>query len=182
MQISKRSVLLLGLILLVACSPVSSPTDSPLEAIKEFSVLAGFRESDLSFVETTTMGNSPNGNLLVDLYQDEEGRRFYIEPITNTVVEMDARTLLPSHGESPEGTQMEAAELEQRAVSFIHAALPQFSSLQGDLTCEMGNKGANYFFDWRMKTTEVNFMPPFIQVAMTTSGDMFGYINTVTLP
>jgi hypothetical protein len=95
---------------------------------------------------------------------------------------MDARNLLPSPGESPEGTQKEAAELEQKAVSFIRAALPEFSSLQGDLTYEMGNKGANYFFDWRLKTTEVNFRPPFIQVAITTSGDMFGYINTATLP
>lgn len=86
-----------GLVLplvLFDCSGNSPAPDSAIEALGRIRSLAGFPYSQLTYVETTIMVNSPNGDLQVDLYQDEEGRKFFIEPSSNTVVEIDARNLL----------------------------------------------------------------------------------------
>src|SRR3990172_5525549 len=83
---------------LFACSSAGPRANSPLEAIEQIRELAGFPSSTLRYVETTTMINSPNGDLRVDLYQDEEGRKFFVDPTTYTVVEIDARNVMDASG------------------------------------------------------------------------------------
>jgi len=130
------------------------------------------------------MINSPHGDLKVECYQDEEGRKFYVEPATNLVVEMDARDLLGvGHSGGELGDQvLPQAELEDRAEEFVRAVIPEFSSLQDDLEYEVGGKVDNFFFTWRLTTNQVYFMPPFIQVGMTNRGEMFAYYNTISIP
>jgi hypothetical protein len=184
MKISAKSKVFLALsLLLCACSSARPAANSPLEAIEQIRILAGFPKSTVSFVETTTMINSPNGDLQVDLYQDEEGRKFFVDPGTNTVVEIDARDLMIAmHSPTqPTAVTMTSTELERRAKAFMHAAIPNFSSLEGSLTYEAGAKVNTFFFTWRAANPENSFMPPFIQVAMTGNGDIFGFINTVTI-
>ena len=187
MQRFKRSIILTCVLpsltlFLFACSSASPAFTSPQEAIENIQNLAGFPESTLSYIETTHMANSPNGDLQIDLYQDQEGRKYYVEPSTNTVVEIDARNLLDSPADAQPGPAYDQTELVRKANEFVRAAIPEFSSLQADLSYEMGNKGDNYFFDWRMPITQGSFMPPFIQVGITTHGDIFAFYNTVTLP
>ncbi len=109
------AILILIAVSIMSCSqPASSPA-SPQEAIDIARPAAGFPQSDLTDMGTTTMSNSPQGDLPVEQYQDGEGRIFYVEPETNTVVEIDARALLEdTHGESL-GQPLSEAELSARA-------------------------------------------------------------------
>lgn len=178
----QSKIFLVSVLFLFACSGVMPQANSPFEAIEQIQTLAGFPKSDVNYIGTTTMGNSPDGHLEVDLYQDEAGRKFFVDPNANIVVEIDARDLLPVH--SPAATNAVAistAELEKRAGAFVRSAVPNFSSLESDLSYEAGAKGDNFFFTWRMSGTQIYFMPPFIQVAMTSSGDIFAFINTISV-
>ena len=165
-----------------ACS--NPAANSPIEAIRWIQELAGFPTTNLTYIETTVMINSPHGDLQVDLYQDAEGRKFYVEPTTNIVVEIDARDLLGgSHSAGENSDQVLAnAELESRADEFVRAAVPAFSSLQNDLIYEADGKGDNFFFTWRQATDEIYFMPPFVQVGLTDIGDLFAFYNTTKMP
>ncbi len=169
----------LGL-LLCACSTTPSGISSPLETIDKVRALAGYPQSDVVFVETTTMINSPNGDLKVDLYEDEDGRKFFIEPGTSTLVEIDARNLLEgNHSETAStGAALSQPELAERAEQFVRSAVPEFTAAQSDLIYEAGAKGDMFFFTWRSDVKNV-FMPPFIQVGITSNGDLFAFYNTI---
>ena len=170
------------ILLLCACSSINPATNSPLEAIDQIRVLAGFPASTLSFVETTNMTNSPTGQLPVDLYQDETGRNFFVDPTSNTVVEIDARdSLLYDVNRSP-GPELTKEELEKKAEEFVRSAVPGFASIEDSLSYEAGQKGDNFFFTWRVLGNPENlFMSPFIQLGLTSSGDLFAFYNTVTI-
>lgn len=183
MRLFKQFKLLLALIfLLAACSTASPATNSPLDAIENIRKLAGFPESDLIYMETTKMINSPSGDLQVDVYQDEEGRIYSVDPNSKMLVEIDARNLLGNPESGQPGNLISQTELERQAEEFVRSAIPEFSALQSELNYEMGGKGDYFFFTWRMANTEQYFMPPFIQLALTTNGDLFAFYNTVTLP
>lgn len=178
-----QSKVLLMLAFLLACSGVKPQASSALEAIEQIRMLAGFPKSTVIYVGTTTMANSPAGHLEVELYQDESGRKFFLDPSINTVVEIDARDLFVAM-RSPNATEaltLSAAELEKRAGEFVRSAVPNFSSLESDLSYEAGAKGNNLFFTWRALGTQIYFNPPFVQVALTSSGDIFAFINTLTV-
>jgi hypothetical protein len=184
MNISAKPKAFIALaLLLAACSSANSLAKSPLGAIEQIRTLAGFPKSTVSFVETTTMINSPNGDLQVDLYQDEEGRKFFVDPSTNTVVEIDARDLMPNthSGIVPVGVAISQAELEKRAEVFVRLAVPNFPSLENSLSYEAGEKGDLSFFTWRVSTTQTYFMPPFVQVGLTSNGDIFAFYNTLAV-
>ena len=127
------------------------------------------------------MVNSPTGDLQVDLYQDEEGRKFFVDPTTYIVVEMDARDLLVYSAGAPNSLLLSKAELERKAEEFVRAAIPEFSSVENSLSYEAGEKVDVYFFTWRVANTKNFFMPPFIQVGLTSSGDLFAFYNTLTI-
>lgn len=172
-------VLVTALPLLISCT---SPTaSSPLEAVQRIANLAGYSPSELTYIETTTMINSPHGNLKVDLYQDEQGRKFYFDPNTNTVVEIDGRDLLGRTHSASEVSSFSLAELASRAEDFVKAAVPEFLSQRDSLDYEASQKGDLFFFDWRMSPDPSFFMPPFIQVGLTNTGEMFAYYDTLYL-
>lgn len=182
MRVSNSSAFLLATILFItACSvPQPSPA-SPEEAINEFQAAAGFQQTDLTFVESSTMGNSPRGNLPVNLYQDPDGRKYFVDPSSNTLVEMDARTLLGTHA-NDQSEMLDQAALETRAEALVRSVIPEFSALQNELTFEAGGKVDNYFFSWKLPIEPGATMPPFIQVAYTAQGELFAFYNTVALP
>jgi hypothetical protein len=166
--------------IVASCSSPNSQAGSPIEAIEQIRALAGFTESELTFIETTEMANSPHGDLKVDLYQDEEGRKFYVEPGARIVVEIDARNLMGIRSANMGSTS--SAQLEEEARKLILAAVPEFSSFENSLQCETGEKVDAFFYDCREPIDQGAFMPRFIQVGFTTDGEMFGYINQLLSP
>lgn len=161
-------------ILLVACSQAPR---TPLESVDKFRELAAIEPSAVTFLESTTMGNSPRGDLKVDLYVDGEGRKYFIEPLTNTLVEFDGRALLEGHSDPI----TDAASLERKAKDFVYATIPGFSALEDALAYEAAGKVGTFFVSWRGEIAEGASMPPFIQVALTSDGTLFAFYNTVIL-
>ncbi len=133
-------------------------------------------ELPLEFVEMTTMLNSPDGSLPVALYQDSQGRRFLVEPLTAKVVEIDARALLTSG--TLGATELSQAELKAKAEKLVEASGADLASLYREFRYEESVK-ALHFFDWRHVGAVKWFNPPFVQVGLHVSGELIAYYNTL---
>jgi hypothetical protein len=157
--------------------PEGDAQASQIGAIDALRALFDLPQLPLEFVEITTMINSPYGDLAVALYQDAEGRKYSIVPGKNQVVEIDARAVLASI--SPAASSLSQDELRLKAEAFVQAAIPDFESRRPGLAYEAGAKGDNYFFDWRAVTSSGATMPPFVQIGLHKSGELFAYYNTL---
>ncbi len=89
-------VLILSTSVLVGCATAPSESNPSIEAIQDIRSKLGLPDLPVEFVEPTSMVNSPHGNLSVALYTDSAGRKYYVEPETQQVVEIDARAILAS--------------------------------------------------------------------------------------
>jgi hypothetical protein len=148
-------------------------------AIKNFRLALGLPDLPLESKGMEHMINSTSGDLPVALYVDREGREFFVEPQTDTVVEMDARDLLASIPVS--APAIPEAQARDRVKQMLTVAIPNFTSLSQNLTYEEGGKVDNYFFNWYGNMSAGDFNRPFIQVGMYKSGFIFAYYNTVSL-
>ena len=165
----------------ISTATLIPPTVSPqINAIQQIRSDLELPELPLSFVEKTGMINSPSGGLDVVVYQDSEGRKYSVNPETNQVVEMDARILLPKHGDViTQAFSMEV--LKSRTMKYITAAVPDFDNLQSSWQYEEGGKGDVYFFTWYGKMTSGSMNRPFIQFGFHKNGLLFAYYNTLSL-
>ncbi len=181
--IAKSIAMILGTILVTACASQTIVTTQPAEnpqliAINNFRVVLGLPNLPLGSKGTEYMSNAPTSGLSVAIYVDSAGRRFSVEPNSNTVVEMDARDLLSS---IPANAPVISANvLKARALRIANTVSPGFDSLLPSLNDNSGNKGDNYFFDWRKPISPNQMMPPFIQIGIHKSGLIFAYYNTLS--
>lgn len=160
------------------CSQDQETANLQVEAIDAIRIRLELPALPLVLIGMTSMANSPSGNLEVACYQDTGGRKYYIEPISNQVVEIDARSVLPY---VPMETSIMPAEILAKANRYIRATIPGFDLLQAEWTYEQGSKADNYFFAWIGKMEPGFFNPPFAQIAIHKSGILFAYINTLLL-
>jgi hypothetical protein len=157
--------------------PEQKAQASQIEAIDAIRTLFDLPQLPLEFVEMTTMINSPNGDLAVALYQDAEGRKYSVAPGSDQVIEIDARAVLAAI--SPQAPSLSQEALKTKAEAFVRAAIPDFESRRAGLAYEAGVKGDNYFFDWRAPSSSGAVMPPFVQIGLHKSGELFAYYNTL---
>ena len=171
--------------LLVAGCTLTRPTpdhataNPPSRAIDEIRVPLGLPELPLEFVEITGMANSPDGDLQVALYKDVEGRKYSVEPQTNQVVEIDARSVLSSI--PPERRPLAQADLSSIAKRRVETTTPDFDARAPSLVYEEGSKGDHYFFTWTDGTQAAAHMRPFAQIGLHVTGELFAYYNTLSL-
>ena len=92
-----------------------------------------------------TMINSPSGDLPVAIYVDSKGRKYSVDPRTNTVVEIDARDLLTSIPANAPSVSQD--ELKTKALGIARATTSDFDFLLPSLIDNSGSKGDYYFFD-----------------------------------
>ena len=195
----QREVAAVGLLLAItlgACAPATPPTETGAnsgptpqgvyqgygtdqEAIAGFRQLADIPDVLLESVGTDNMVNSPHGDLAVSVFQDQDGRRFLVEPTNHILVEFDGRSSIAVGGDV--NNPLSDTELSDRALQIARASVPKFDSLSETLQYSAGNKGGLRFFDWRSQGSPDWLMPPFLQVGMLESGEVFAFINTVTL-
>jgi hypothetical protein len=166
--------------------PISTATLIPLTISPQISAIEKIRtdlelpELPLDFVEKTGMINSPSGSVDVVIYQDSDGRKYSVNAETNQVVEIDARILLPKHGDAiPQTYSMEV--LKSRAMKYIKATIPDFENLQSSWQYEEGGKGDVYFFTWYGSMTSGSMNRPFAQIGFHKNGLLFAYYNTLFL-
>ena len=153
------------------------PTD--FEAIDRFRQVADLPDLALEATGTELMANSPHGGLTVTVYGDEQGRRYLIDSEGHTVVEFDGRAAMGL----AEGTDtaLSDSQLSDKALRMARAGVPDFDLLSHNLNYTAHVKEGHYFFDWRYAASPEYLMPPFVLVGMSASGEVFSYINTVTL-
>ena len=155
-----------------------TPGDPLINAVNDIRMNLGMPDLPLQSNGMDKMMNSPNGDLPVAIYVDSEGRKFSVEPQTNTVVEIDARSLLASVPANVPSISQD--ELRAKALNIARITTPNFNYLSHSLMDESGSKGDYYFFDLRMPISPNEMMPPFFQIGFDKSGYIFAYINTLS--
>jgi hypothetical protein len=171
-------IIIIGFLAMTACTPEQASTNPQIGAINTLRTQLELPKLPLEFVEMTTDMNSPIP-LQVAVYQDTAGRKFTINPITNMVVEMDARALLDKI--SPLASVLSEEQLRAKALRLIQAIIPSFESLQTNWVYEEGGKIDNYFFNWYGGMASDASNRPHAQIAIHKTGLIFGYYNTLML-
>ena len=165
-------------IILTGCGAEQASENPQIGAINTLRTQLELPKTSLEFVETTTDVNSPT-MLEVAVYQDSDGRRFSVDPITYQVVEMDARALLDKI--SPLASVLTEEQVRAKALKLIAATIPNFESMQSKWVYEEGGKIDNYFFTWYGEMTSGASNRPRAQIAIHRTGLVFGYYNTLIL-
>jgi hypothetical protein len=179
-RLSIRILIAAILILVLAgCLPAKDSASQPVSAINAARKSLELPFLPLKFVENSEMSNSPSGGLAVAKYQDSEGRIYSVNPKTNQVVEIDARSILS--GISPLKPSLSSGAIKAKAVLFAKAMIPDFDSLQSSLQYEEGGKVDNYFFTWYAEMSSGSMNRPFLQFAFHKSGVLFAYYNTLAV-
>ena len=164
---------------LAACSSAKDSESQSTDAINEIRTSLELPELPVELVENTGMANSPTGDLQVANYQDSEGRIYSVNPVTNQVVEIDARAILSNL--SADTPSLSSDEIKAKVIAFAKTVLPDFDSRQSSLHYEEGGKVDNYFFTWYGETRSGLMNRPFLQFGFHKSGILFAYYNTLSL-
>ena len=165
-------------LVLSGCGLEQPPANPQIGAIITLRAQLELPKLPLEFVEMTTDANSPTA-MQVAVYQDTEGRKFSVDPVTYQVVEMDARALLDRV--SPLASVLSEEQIKTIAQRLVAAAIPGFDTLQTNWVYEEGSKIDNYFFTWYGEMAAGAFNRPRAQLAIHKTGLVFGYYNTLML-
>ena len=130
--------IILGSLGISGCASEQDSTNPQIAAINTLRNQLELPKRPLEFVETTVYSNSPSGTLQVEVFQDSDGRKYFVDPITNQVVEMDARALLDKI--SPLTSVKSEEELRVKAQKLFAATIPNFESLRANWVYEEGAK------------------------------------------
>jgi hypothetical protein len=170
---------IVAVLILAGCSSGKDPTSRQVRAINTLRSRLDLPNSPLEFVELTFDPNSPSGNLQVAVFKDSDGRKYSVDPITDQVVEMDARALLDKI--MPMTPVLSESVIRARALRIISATIPGFETLRTGWTYQEGGKVDNYFFNWYAGTDSGSGNRPRAQIALHSTGLLFGYYNTLML-
>jgi hypothetical protein len=173
----KAIIILLLFPILAGCSSKKSSANPQLDAITVIRTTLELPQLPLAFVETTNMANSTTGGLVVNIYQDADGRKYSVDPQTDQVVEIDARAMLSNLPPK----QYSTAELEAKALKYFQATIPDFESRKSSWHYEEGEKGIVIFFSWYADMVPGTMNRPFAQIGMDLNGALFAYYNTLSL-
>ena len=174
-----HAISLLAALVLASCSSGRDPASRQVQAINILRSQLDLPRTPLEFVELSYDPNSPSGNLQVAVYRDADGRKFSVDPLTDQVVEMDARLLLDKI--PPLKTVLSEDAIRAKAQKIIAAVIPGFKTLQTNWTYEEGGKVDNYFFNWYGRGAGGLSNRPRVQIALYKTGFLFGYYNTLVL-
>jgi hypothetical protein len=185
MKIQRKPPSMTAIFMIVAalamagCSPAQNANAPQIKAINTLRVQLDLPRIPLQFVELGFDGNSPSGNLQVAVYKDTEGRKYFVDPLSNQVVEMDARALLDKI--TPQTSVLSEEAIRGKAMRLMAAAIPGFENLRTGWTYEEGGKVDNYFFTWYGEMAAGGFNRPRAQIALHRTGLLFAYYNSLLL-
>ena len=150
--------------------------DSDQEAIDHFRQVTGVADLPLDNLGPNTMINSPHGDLLVTMYQDGKQGRYLVALQDHILVEYFG--IVNTDEATPDA--LTDQDLSDRALQIALALVPDFDILKGKLEYSEGNKLGLHFYDWRSTNSTEWTTPPFVQVGLLRSGEVFAYSNTIT--
>ncbi len=159
--------------------PVTISDNIQFTTIKDSRVALSLPDLTLKSKVMGTVINSPSRDLSVAIYVKSEGRKYSIELLANTVVEIAARDLLSSIPANAPSTPPD--ELKTKGLGIAKATKPNFDSLLPCLIDDSARNVDRYFFDWRKPALQNEIMFPFSQIGFDKSLWIFAYINTLSL-
>jgi hypothetical protein len=124
-----------------------------------------------------TSHHSENSWMAVENYESAE-TTYMVDLANNMVVYMQRKN---PQAAQPGGTQFSEAELEQKVRDWLTPRNPCFKDAEPLLVYQPGAKTDNQFFRWQAAEPDPSRpsdQPTFVQVAITTSGEIFGYIDS----
>jgi hypothetical protein len=146
------------------------------QAIDTIHTTLGDPSRQVVFQGMSLAPNSPNGDLRTAVFRDGRGSDYYVALVANKLVEWTPPTDGPSLGNGA----LPEAELRMRAEALVTRGLPSFPDLEPRLQDLSGAKGDFHFFRWEgSDCASWTGMPPLAQVGITSSGEVFSYINTL---
>jgi hypothetical protein len=147
--------------------------DRATEVIDAF---MGMSNMHLLLVEGSAM---PNANLRPGWkLMDDSGRLYWLDVETYQPVQIEPFPLISVDTTGPKSIE----ELRQIARQFAEEHSAQFAELEEELTYSEGDKlGLRFFFQWEDRSRLWSFMPPMLQVGLTSDGQVFSWLNTLDL-
>ncbi len=144
--------------------------------------IMGKPDLKLTFQSITNIDNAPWQNAA--LYADEFGAKYYVDIETSRLATIDPN--FQSHPEIPSNEVKSMDELRGIARQFANTNSPRLAELESLLLYEENCKMDICFFRWDYRNkdwsgTDWAMMPPFLQVAVLTNGQIATYINTLDL-
>lgn len=154
------------------------PTERP-EAVREAAIAAiRIFEGDprLAVTYQNTGRHSENSLMVVENYESAD-TTYMVDVPTNMVVYMQRKN---PQSVQPGGAQLSEAELEEMVREWLTVRNPCFRDAESLLVFQPGAKTDNVFFRWQAPQIDPNRpwdQPTFIQVGVTISGAIFGYVD-----
>ena len=111
-------------------------------------------------------------------YQDDRGRIIPVDPKTNRVIEMDARSFISDF--SPTVTSMSPEGLENMAREIFSVTVTDPID-RDQLRYGQGQTSDAYFFNWYDNSTAGFLNRCRFQIGLHQSGLPFAYYNTLSL-
>ena len=144
--------------------------EAAIAQIREFLANA---DLDLTFVELTSMINSPNADRQVAVFSDPVGTRYSVDPSTYVLTQIE-----PSGLRFQTGDPIPLDALRETAFALAEDS-PGFSENAGSLRYEEGIKGDLYFHVWVDQDAGWKSNPAQLQVGMLQDGTLYTYLNTL---
>ncbi|GAB1469381.1 hypothetical protein MASR2M66_02570 [Chloroflexota bacterium] len=153
--------------------------DADLALIRQ---IIGKPDLKLTFQSITNIDNAPWQSAA--LYADEFGAKYYVDIETSRLATIDPN--FQSHPQISADQIKSMDELRGIARQFAVTNSPRLAELEPELLYEENCKMDICFFRWDFRNkdwsgTDWAMMPPFLQVAVLTNGQIATYINTLDL-
>jgi hypothetical protein len=144
--------------------------------------IMGKPDLKLTFQSITNIDNAPWQSAA--FYTDVAGAKYYVDIETSRLAIIDPN--FQSHPQIPTDQIKSMDELRGIARQFANTNSPRLAELESLLLYEESCKMDICFFRWDYRNkdwsgTDWVMMPPFLQVAVLTNGQITTYINTLDL-
>jgi DNA-binding CsgD family transcriptional regulator len=144
--------------------------------------IMGKSDLKLTFQSITDIANGAGRGAA--LYTDEVGAKYYVDIETSRLATIDPN--FQSHPQISTDQIKSMDELRGIARQFASTNSPRLAELESILLYEENCKMDICFFRWDYRNkdwsgTDWSMMPPFLQVAVLTNGQIATYINTLDL-
>ena len=152
-------------------------TEQALAAIRSFR-----DDATLKAQYTATTANPYQDDCDIDIYDDEHGFEYWINPAVGRLIQAGPRAGLRPEAPAPgAGERLSVARLRELAVDLATRQVPDFvGRLSTFHPFEDNRQRQIYFFRWELGGGEAFDIPPFVQVGLHADGRLACFTNTLT--
>jgi hypothetical protein len=154
-------------------------SDADINLERAIEVVEAFTEKSdllLSLIDVSSMLNAdlrPGWRLM-----DDSGRLYWLDVETYQLVQIEPYPI--NHTDSTSPKSIEELRRIARELALEHSII--FADSEEGLDYSESDKlGQNFFFEWEDRSRPWRFMPPRLQVGLTSGGQLLSWLNTLDL-